>query len=515
VLGHPDLGVGVRRHLGQVGHDQHLVLRRQPPQRAPDRQRGPAADAGVDLVEHQGGRRFGEHEPQREHGPRQFATRGHPGQGQRRRPRVGGESDLDVVAGVVPAHGDDHLGLGHGQLDEVVLDRPGQAGRGRPPGGGDGGGLGGLDLAGGHQPVVEIGGPAVVVLQLGEPLAQPLALGDHLAQCLPVLAAQVAQQLAAGPHDVQPLGVLLDALAGGPQVGGQVPDLGGHRPKPVLQGGERSAARHGGDRHADGVGGGRGTAGGTAVAVAAERGERLGRGLAVGGRVGQGILLGLQRLVLVGPGDGRAGDLVDLVADQVQLPGPGPLVAAHGRQRVGYGLDLGPGAPQRPGVHPAEAVERLPLGRGVEQRLVGVLAVEVDQHGAQLGQLARRGQPAVDVGSAAARAGNGPGQHDLVVAAREHEAALDPRLVGARAHEHRIGPPADQQLDRVHDHRFPRTGLASHRGHAPAQHQPQLGDHAQVPHRQLDQHRALPSPVIGRSTRTWSSGCGGSRGARR
>ena len=55
LLGHPHLGVGVGRHLGQVGDDQHLVPVGQAGQRAAHGERGGAADAGVDLVEDQGG----------------------------------------------------------------------------------------------------------------------------------------------------------------------------------------------------------------------------------------------------------------------------------------------------------------------------------------------------------------------------------------------------------------------------------------------------------------------------
>ena len=58
---HHDLRVGERRHLREVGDAQHLVRAAQRRERAPDREAGLAADPGVDLVEHQRRRRFGEH----------------------------------------------------------------------------------------------------------------------------------------------------------------------------------------------------------------------------------------------------------------------------------------------------------------------------------------------------------------------------------------------------------------------------------------------------------------------
>jgi hypothetical protein len=149
------------------------------------------------------------------------------------------------------------------------------------------------------------------------------------------------------------------------------------------------------------------------------------------------------------------------------------------------------GGPQRVEVDAAEAVERLALGRRMEQGLVRVLAVQVHQGGAEHGQLARGRQPAVDVGPAAAGAGDGARQHDLAGLTavgrilRPQEAALDPRLLGAGAHEHRVGPAAHQQLDGVHDHGLTRTRLACDGGHARADHEAQLGDDSQVAHGQL------------------------------
>ena len=201
LLRHPHLGVGVGGDLRQVGHDEHLVrLIGQPGQRPTDGDRGGAADAGVDLVEHQCRWRSGEHEAQREHGPRQLATRGDLGQRQRRRSRVGGEPQLDVVAGVVAAHHHLDLRLGHGQLGQVGLHCGRPAGRRVPAGGGHLAAASASAGACGGEAGVELGRPAVVVLELGQPDPEPVALGQHVGQRLAVLAPQIVQELPAFAH---------------------------------------------------------------------------------------------------------------------------------------------------------------------------------------------------------------------------------------------------------------------------------------------------------------------------
>ena len=55
-----DLRVGIGGDLREVGHDEHLVRRAQAGEGASHCERGLPADSGVDLVEHQRRRRFGE-----------------------------------------------------------------------------------------------------------------------------------------------------------------------------------------------------------------------------------------------------------------------------------------------------------------------------------------------------------------------------------------------------------------------------------------------------------------------
>ena len=199
--------------LRQVGDDEDLVVAAQTGQRPAHGHGGLPADAGVDLVEDEGGGRLGEHEAQGEHGAGQLAARGDLGQRQRRRARVGGQEDLDVVARVLAPHLDLDPRPGHGQLGQVLLDAGGQLRSGGPAGGGHLGGRRGLLGPGLRQLGVELGGPLVVALQLGQSGPQALALGDDVGQRLAVLATQLAQQVPALPDRLQALGVVLDGLA--------------------------------------------------------------------------------------------------------------------------------------------------------------------------------------------------------------------------------------------------------------------------------------------------------------
>ena len=108
VLRHRDLGVGEGGDLGQVGDDEHLVVVAESGQRPADRDWRPRrrcrrrprrtrAWAGRCVAP------FEQHEAQRQHGAGQLAARRHLGERQRRRPGVGGQQERDVVAGIVLA----------------------------------------------------------------------------------------------------------------------------------------------------------------------------------------------------------------------------------------------------------------------------------------------------------------------------------------------------------------------------------------------------------------------------
>ena len=106
------------------------------------------------------------------------------------------------------------------------------------------------------------------------------------------------------------------------------------------------------------------------------------------------------------------------------------------------------------------------LGRN-QQRLVRVLAVQVDERAPALGELGRGREVTVDVAARAADRGNDAREHDFVVAV--DEPALDARLVGAVAHQRRVGPASAQQVERVDDERLARAGLAGDHRHAVAE----------------------------------------------
>ena len=234
---------------------------------------------------------------------------------------------------------------------------------------------------------------------------------------------------------------------------------------------------------------------------------RLGR-LPVGHGVTEAVPLRLQLLVLVGAGDGDGVDLGHLEAQEIQLPRPGPVVAAEVGQRRFDRPQLRSRRLQGGQVDGPEAVEGGPLGRALQQGLVGVLAVEVDQLLPRLAQGRGGGQPAVDVGPAPPVGGDDPAEDDLLVV--PGEATLDDGLVAGGADQDGIGPAADQQLHGLDQQGLARAGLPRQGGHARAQHELEAVDDAEVLDGQLDQHQRLTD----RPGRTWPSGSGGSPGSR-
>ena len=87
--------VGCARDLGQVRDRDHLCARREPAQGVRDGVRRPAADTGVDLVEHE--RLAARDGGQREGDPRQLASRGGLGQRREREPGVRPDQEDGVI----------------------------------------------------------------------------------------------------------------------------------------------------------------------------------------------------------------------------------------------------------------------------------------------------------------------------------------------------------------------------------------------------------------------------------
>ena len=99
--------IGVSGHLRQMRDHDDLMGAGQLRQPAPDLHRRPAADAGVDLVEHHrgAGRGSGQHHFQRQHHPGQLATGRALGQRQHRHAAVCREAELNLVDAVAAGPG--------------------------------------------------------------------------------------------------------------------------------------------------------------------------------------------------------------------------------------------------------------------------------------------------------------------------------------------------------------------------------------------------------------------------
>ncbi len=192
-------------------------------------------------------------------------------------------------------------------------------------------------------------------------------------------------------------------------------------------------------------------------------------------RVAEPARLAVERLLLAGH-DLRPVDLLHHVAQVVGAPAhlfpprrERPLLGLHRaeladrlRHRAHVGLRL------------AERVEEGPLGLGAEQRLGLVLAVEVHEEGAELGEHAGGGGASVDPGPRAAFGRHlAPDDEAALVEVEPQgldrralaggkilEHALDQRPRPARADLPAVGAAAEEEAERVHQHRLPRPGLA-------------------------------------------------------
>ncbi len=481
---HDNLSVGKRRNLREVRHAHHLVSLAQCREQTPDRDARFTSDPRVDLVEHERGRRRGEHDARRQHRTGELAARRGPRQRAGPLPRVRGQEEHHAVRTVVARlRGLDldlHGRVGHGQFVEVLLDRPGQRRGGRDP-------CRGETPRGGHRDRVSLAGRR---LEQGRPFLEPFeqveaslgvaGVGHHLAQRVAVLAPELPQQVAPRAHHVETGGVVGDGVGRKSQLALDVGHFGLRGVEPGHQHGERGPPVELGLGGTDRV-----------ERRAFEGGIRLRQGVAMGSRVGEQVLFGFERRVLLGIGELGRDDLVDLEAQQVDLACSRACVTTECAQRVASRTRLTPsdavGVERVECVGAREPVERGPLDRGIEQRLVGVLAVEVDQVDTARRQLAGGGEATVDVRTAPAVARNHPREHGLGAASIQ-EAAFDPRFGSAVAHECRVGTTADEQLDRLDQQRLAGAGLAGDGGQAGAEHQVEIGDDPEIDDVELHEH---------------------------
>ena len=157
-----------------------------------------------------------------------------------------------------------------------------------------------------------------------------------------------------------------------------------------------------------------------------------------------------------------------------------------------------------------EAVEDLGLRRGEGQLAMLVLAVEGEQARAERLQVGGRGGAPGDERARPARGADPAAEHHLLgtlgqalgelgqlgvgeQAVGQLEDSLDPGLLGAGADDLRPRPAAEQQVERVGEHRLAGPGLAGDRVQALAE--AQLGplDQQQVLDSQLAQHAPVDS----------------------
>ena len=120
-----------------------------------------------------------------------------------------------------------------------------------------------------------------------------------------------------------------------------------------------------------------------------------------------------------------------------------------------------------------------------------VLAVDLDQLRRRLAERAQRRHATVDPGPGPPLGGHRAGEDHLAlgVALPHDEARLDQRLGRAGPHQARIGPSAQDQLQRLDDQRLAGSRLPGEHGHAGTELERQVLDHAEVADVQVGQHR--------------------------
>ena len=319
-------------------------------------------------------------------------------------------------------------------------------------------------------------------LELGEPPAASSRYAITSAS-VAVLAAQVAEQLAAPRTAASRWGSssIASAIARARKRGRRA------RPAATAAGRRRHGTGHGGQR-ADARGHAR---------RARPRRRRARRGpprrLAVSDGVGEQVLVASSRrprrrrrpLPRRARRPGSAGG---------RSPGPAPARRHRGppaRRRAGQPARASRSGPRSTPPNRSRA-SRWAAG---EQALVGVLAVEVDEPGGQPRRARRRWPAARRCRPATALGRHDPRQHQLVVAG--DEAAVDACLGRPGPHDRRVGPTADEQLDRFDEHRLAGTRLTGHGCQTGAEDEVEALDDAEVLDVQLGQHAPIRQPELG------------------
>ncbi len=230
-------------------------------------------------------------------------------------------------------------------------------------------------------------------------------------------------------------------------------------------------------------------------------------------RVAQALLLLFQFRQL--PFAERQGvQLLELKAQQFL---PFGLLAGAGQCLVVSAAGLLPGAPVvahllRLGAGLGEVVQQLAVGFLAQQRLVLMLAVDADQHLAELAHFRERRGGAVDVGPRAAVRAHRAAQQALVAVVQFALAQPGPgrrvvghieggehfRAVAAGAHHGAVGPFTQGQRQSVDDHRLAGAGLAADHGKAGLGLQLELVDGGEVANTEVREHGLSFWPVVSR-----------------
>ena len=295
-------------------------------------------------------------------------------------------------------------------------------------------------------------GPLLIALQGIDPLGNLAMEPQDIGQCVAVLAAQVVEELSAGPRGGQPFGIVGDLFGCVAECRADVVELGQQVVEPLGEDSERGPASQRNGRCGDDI---------ASATVGGQRlmGHRPGRPMLNGAR--QRVFEHFERLVLVRILECRCVELGELETRQVELTRPGAIVTAESRQ---LGIELGNPRPclaQPSQVDPTKGVEGDALAERRQQPLVGVLAVQIDEVDRCLGECRSRCRTAVDVGAGPTVGGNDATEHDLAVVA--HEPRVDARFGGTRPDDDRVRPPTDDQVEGLDKHRLAGAGFAADR----------------------------------------------------
>jgi hypothetical protein len=196
-------------------------------------------------------------------------------------------------------------------------------------------------------------------------------------------------------------------------------------------------------------------------------------------------------------------ELLQLVLEETDAVGD---IALAGQRvaLVQQCLPAGGGAAHRLalGVIAGVGVEQGQLAGPRQQRLLLVLAVDLDQHRGQLGQLAQRGRAPIDEGARAAVGTDHAAQLALVLVVEfvvaqplpgrglfiQRELGGQFGAGGAVADHAAVGAQAGQEAQRVHHQRLAGAGLARNHGHARPELQFGGADNCKILDREVSEH---------------------------